>query len=154
MLCCLSTFHLIAFILWHLFNHTRQRRFWWHCGDVCDMVSILFFFPQQRSTRVSLQNNFFIQFYFLFLLSFYLPKKWRTLLTTGIAKCTKKWVFWSCKMLLQDQRKIHYIKKVRSYFGVIFVSPPRTKLLNPPHFWLECSPNSMTNTILWKNCVS
>ena len=102
MLRCLSTFHLIAFILWHLFNHTRRRRFWWHCGGARDMVSILFFFPHQSSTRVSLENNFFIQFYFLFLVSFYLPKKWRTLLTMGIAKCTKKWVFWSCKMLLFD----------------------------------------------------
>ena len=82
----LTCFILIAFIIWHLFNHTRRRRFWWHCGGACDMVSILFFFPQQCSTRVSLENNFFIKFYFLFLLSFYLTKKWQTLLTTGIAK--------------------------------------------------------------------
>ena len=74
MLRCLSTLHLFYidcfFSLTFIQSYTSTPM-----GGACDMVSILFFFPQKRNTRVSLENNFFIQFYFLFLLSFYLPKK-------------------------------------------------------------------------------
>ena len=68
MLRCLSTFHLIAFILWHLFNHTRRRRFWWHCGGACDIV----FLPPSKQHKSFFRKQLLYSILFSFP-SFILP---------------------------------------------------------------------------------